>query len=405
MSRLPEAAEAALIRGIGAYLRTADRNELPPELKRLRNFRPQALGNHRTELLRALEKGPTAALILQWLEESKPPLSKADAAVLRAAASHEEGWELAFAGASAPDSDSDTVAVAKLHEQLERETSRAVKARAAERAAKEALGQATETFRVKEAELTREVQRLRRELAGVRKELEAQTAAATKAMEDRARDRRRSQRDLDKEKAATQQAEDALKDARRLLRKRQAELGELRRTTEPQRAVEKRRERRGEPQQDGSGKVRRRKPLKAPLGRLEEDPETLESWLRTDGVQLLVDGYNVSKSVSGFSHLSLEEQRKRVVNAVNRLARKNGLAPIVVFDGAEMTPGVIRRPRGPAVVEYSAGEIADDHLVARLERLPLDPVVVVTNDKELQDRARALGATIASSDQLLALAR
>jgi rRNA-processing protein FCF1 len=57
------------------------------------------------------------------------------------------------------------------------------------------------------------------------------------------------------------------------------------------------------------------------------------------------------------------------------------------------------------VVEYSAGETADDHLIARLERLPPQPVIVVTNDKELQQRASALRATVASSDQLLALAR
>jgi rRNA-processing protein FCF1 len=57
-------------------------------------------------------------------------------------------------------------------------------------------------------------------------------------------------------------------------------------------------------------------------------------------------------------------------------------------------------------VEYSTGEIADDHLIARLEGLPVDnPVVFVTNDRELQRRAAALGATIATPSQLLALAR
>lgn len=37
--------------------------------------------------------------------------------------------------------------------------------------------------------------------------------------------------------------------------------------------------------------------------------------------------------------------------------------------------------------------------------MPPDPVVVVTNDRELQGRARRLGATIASSNQLLTLIR
>ena len=142
-----------------------------------------------------------------------------------------------------------------------------------------------------------------------------------------------------------------------------------------------------------------------PQGLFEEDPKTLSKWLGAEGVQVLVDGYNVSKSVTGFGHLSLEDQRKRVVHAVNRLARKHGLRPVIVFDGSETIPGTFKRLHGPAAVEYSAGETADDHLIARLERLPQDPVILVTNDRELRQRAAALGATVASSDQLLALAR
>jgi predicted RNA-binding protein with PIN domain len=57
-------------------------------------------------------------------------------------------------------------------------------------------------------------------------------------------------------------------------------------------------------------------------------------------------------------------------------------------------------------IEYSRpDEIADDHLIAKLEELPASPVIVATNDRELQQRSAALGATIATSDQLLALIR
>jgi hypothetical protein len=44
-------------------------------------------------------------------------------------------------------------------------------------------------------------------------------------------------------------------------------------------------------------------------------------------------------------------------------------------------------------------------MVALLERLPPDPVILVTNDRELQERAAAHGATIATSDQLVSLIR
>jgi predicted RNA-binding protein with PIN domain len=211
---------------------------------------------------------------------------------------------------------------------------------------------------------------------------------------------------MERERKATQEAQAALKEAKRALRERDSEIRKLRTQIGPATQAT---ERRNTPPK-GAGPptpptTNRRKLLKAPPGLLGDDPKTLDHWLRTENVQLLVDGYNVSKSVTGFAHLSLEDQRKRVVQAVNRLARKNGLVPIVVFDGAQAPPVLARRGRGPAVVEYSAGEIADDHLIARLVNLPSDPVVFVTNDKELQSRAQALGATIATSGQLLALAR
>ena len=78
----------------------------------------------------------------------------------------------------------------------------------------------------------------------------------------------------------------------------------------------------------------------------------------------------------------------------------------IVFDGALMEPAAVRRKRRTVVVAYSKPpEIADDHLVALLEERPNYPVIVVTNDRELQDKSVALGATIARSEQLLAIIR
>ena len=290
-----------------------------------------------------------------------------------------------------------------LEEQLERERARAVKARGAERAAKDALAQATREASVKESAQSREIARLERQLATLQEELERHRSETAKVRDERAGERRHADRDLDRERQARQAAERALKDARRELRDREAEVAELARHLA--KAESGHEDGADEVEAQETTNARRRQPLKAPQGLLDDDPKSLRAWLKTDGVHLLIDGYNVSKSVTGFAHLSLEDQRMRVIEVVNRLALKNGLTPVVVFDGAETAPGTRRRMRGPSTVEYSAGEIADDHLIARLEGLPPDPVVLVTDDRELQGRAAALGATIATSAQLLALAR
>jgi predicted RNA-binding protein with PIN domain len=148
----------------------------------------------------------------------------------------------------------------------------------------------------------------------------------------------------------------------------------------------------------------RRARLSAPKGRFADDPETLTEWLTVPNVHLLVDGYNVTKAEGGFRDLPLESQRNRLLEESAKIARRYGIRATIVFDGSEIAPGTSRRARGPLEVEYSRpNETADDHLVAKLNALPKFPVVVVTNDRELQDRTARLGATIATSKQLLAL--
>jgi predicted RNA-binding protein with PIN domain len=402
---LPDATVASLLRGVGAYLRTADQKELPPNLRRLRSFRPNALGKHKDDLLGALDLEATRALIMQWLDDGKPPLSKADVGVLRTAVEAGAEWRDTFAAdvPAGPQPAASDGTIGRLEDLVERERAKAARARDGERSAKEALKAVTAEAVASSTAQAREIERMRRELDQLKEEVKAHRAAAAKASDERTGERRRAERALERERQAREEAEASLKSIRRELRRREAEIAELTRRTEGssnQKTIQIPTE--GE---ETPSPPERREQLKAPPGLLDEDPKSLSSWLGTTGVQLLVDGYNVSKSGAGFAHLSLEDQRKRVVQAVNRLARKNGLTPIVVFDGAETPPGTSRRGRGPAIVEYSTGEIADDHLIARLETLPLEPVVFVTDDKELQGRAAALGATIATSAQLLALAR
>jgi predicted RNA-binding protein with PIN domain len=143
-----------------------------------------------------------------------------------------------------------------------------------------------------------------------------------------------------------------------------------------------------------------------PKGRLEDDPLTLDAWLDEPGIHLLVDGYNVTKSPAGFPDLDLASQRERLVEQLEKLALRKSAPTTVVFDGSEVPPGRSRLARTRVRVEYSRpGETADDHLIAKLAALPPHPVVLVTGDRELQERAGAEGATIAVATQLLELAR
>ena len=150
----------------------------------------------------------------------------------------------------------------------------------------------------------------------------------------------------------------------------------------------------------------RRSPLAVPGGRGADDPETLAAWMATDGVVVLVDGYNVTKHPQGFADRGLEDQRTLLLDLCRRLARRFGAEVTVVFDGGTVGPIPTRLPLGPVEVVFTdAGRTADDEIVVRTNAAPPDrPVVVVSSDNELRSRVTALGATVTRSPALLGLA-
>lgn len=388
------AIENAILRGLGAYLRDTAKNELPVALRPLHGKHQKMLAARRRELLELFEDDATLrALVVQWLDDDAP-VGKKDAEILRVAAERSDGWEHRLGALQPEAAPRQTKQARPASDVVEREREKTRKARDdARRVKDEAVRsvQSAEKERRRLAnrveELTKRVADLEAEIARARKEVSKERAAAERA-----------------ERKARRATDESATETRRL-RKEVARLQSL-----VDRADEKKQP---TPQRSAPGREpppppepARRRALPVPKGRLEDAPETLAEWLGHDGVHVLVDGYNVSKAVGGFGDLSLVDQRQRLIDELARVARRHGVKATIVFDGSEVAPGTRRRQRSPVAVEYSRpDEIADDHLIARLESLPRYPVVVVTNDRELQDRARAKGATIATSNQLLALIR
>jgi predicted RNA-binding protein with PIN domain len=378
--------------------------ELPGDLKRFRSLRPQAVAARGTEVAAALDDSPLRALVLEWLDD-RPTLSKKEAEVLRLAAARADGWEAEIekrTPKSAKKGDGREAEV--LRERVERERTKTADAREDARKAKEEARTAAERERRRTSALERELASTKKELQQARSENRSLQSEATKHKEARERDLRRERRDAERARSERDEQKEKLRAARRETTELRKQIRDLERRLASAERVSKH----AAPRTATRAKARpkKRRPLKAPPGLFEEAAESLVKWLETPGVRVLIDGYNVTKAEEGFGDLHLPAQRNRLVQEVTRLARKYDVAPIIVFDGSDVPPGTRRRVRPPVEVEYSsADEIADDHLVARLDDLPPDPVIVVTNDRELQDRARAKGATIARSDQLLALVR
>jgi hypothetical protein len=144
-----------------------------------------------------------------------------------------------------------------------------------------------------------------------------------------------------------------------------------------------------------------RRPLSLPGGLISTSAEAARSLLGR-GVPILVDGYNVAKLA--WPDRALADQRDALVARCENLARRYGAAITVVFDGASVTGAHAPGRRSIRVVYSPSGTSADDLIRAEVERLPTEQaVVVVTNDREIIDDVRALGANVVPSNAFIAV--
>lgn len=148
----------------------------------------------------------------------------------------------------------------------------------------------------------------------------------------------------------------------------------------------------------------RRLAVPAPPGVAEDSPEMLAHLLARRAL-VIVDGYNVA-----FSGLGPDAPRDPAAARVwlertlGELAARHRVSVRLVLDGAEGHPPPVATGARDVVVEYSPpGVTADDVIVDRVRSSPPGAeVVVVTSDRELAGRVRALGANVIPSSVLRA---
>jgi len=167
---------------------------------------------------------------------------------------------------------------------------------------------------------------------------------------------------------------------------------------------------RGEGPQPSPAKSRRQ-PLRLPPGVLDDSQEAADYLVRANGAVVIVDGYNAT--LSAWPDLPLGEQRRRLVDALAELTARSGADIQVVFDGSQESPGPTAVPRAsgaarhPVRVLFSPVDVPADDVIVELvdAAAPHRPVVVASDDREVQARAAARGANVLNRTQLLAVLR
>jgi predicted RNA-binding protein with PIN domain len=141
-----------------------------------------------------------------------------------------------------------------------------------------------------------------------------------------------------------------------------------------------------------------------PPGMLADTTEALDTMIRTRGVVLVVDGYNVS--MAGWPDAEPAEQRTRLLGALERLHLRVRCDVVVVFDGADVEGVPEPRRTGVRVVFSAPGEEADPVVVREVAARPKRvPVIVASSDGWVREHAEAEGATVVPNQTLLDLLR
>ncbi|HSK24424.1 MAG TPA: NYN domain-containing protein [Egicoccus sp.] len=236
-----------------------------------------------------------------------------------------------------------------------------------------------------------EIRELRGDLAAERARLADAEAERARVV---ARERRRAesgQAKLREELAAMRRA-----DEERRIAERRAE--ERRRAAEAEAAQDRRERRRERERRSRPPRLVPGRPSRFPDGVMPGSPAGVEM-LMHDGRLVLVDGYNLTRRHR--DHLDLETQRGWLVQLLAAAALQRRIRPVAVFDGERAS---VARPaiasREVEVRFTPEGITADDEIVLAVEATD-EPVVVVTDDRELQARVRVSGADVVGTTEFL----
>jgi len=259
----------------------------------------------------------------------------------------------------------------------------------------------------------RDAWRRRAEGAGARAERAERALIAARVAQQEAEDRASALQERLQEAGAEQERAVARERRRRdgEVTRLTEEVAQLRRAEESRRADRRRRQRAEQRRAATSAPAPEEPPTPhLPAGRPtrlppEIAPGTTEAAraLLGPGRLVLIDGYNVTRQHR--ADLDLEGQRtwllQRCANAVPTLQ----IRPVIVFDGQQAGGGRPALGRQQVEVRFTpAGITADDELVLAVEATD-EPVVVVTDDRELATRVGASGADVIGTVAFIGMVR
>lgn len=441
---IPEPLLVPLMDCAAEYLRSLEPEDIPGALRPLVGFDRRGLvrGAARHQILRAfetddnfrklvvedfLERPEINAVLGDWrpsqaMERVEQAAARADLPLLASAlfAARPQGWSYALGACVA----SFTSARIDREEQAD--------ARAFEQrinTLEEANRRVQEQRRFLErqvASLDDELKAERRERRNRELEAQGQVAETQKEMQSVQTDAERAQRELSaahegvqRERERSRQLHEEVNALRRDLRLAQEEIArgglglrqadfqnlqdasDLARRLSTGLASLAERARRSQPQAPEKSRTgKQRIKTQVPAGLTLDDPQALDAMLREKGVQLIIDGYNIT--MQAWQDIPVTQQRERLIAALSALANRTKCDITVIFDGSDVEGArPLHRP-GVHVAFSAPGEEADVMVVREVAGRPVHvPIVVASSDSWVREHSEAEGARVVPARTLI----
>ncbi len=154
-----------------------------------------------------------------------------------------------------------------------------------------------------------------------------------------------------------------------------------------------------------SGDVVDRRPQPVcPPGLTSDSAAALDAMLRTRGVCLVVDGYNIS--MNAWFDASIADQRTRLLVALERLHQRLRCDVVVVFDGSDAAATIPSKRSGVRVLFSTGGEKADPVIVREVGKMGANiPIIVASSDRWVAEHSEDLGAIAVPAASLVEVIR
>lgn len=116
----------------------------------------------------------------------------------------------------------------------------------------------------------------------------------------------------------------------------------------------------------------------------------------------IIDGYNFLFQIHSFDG-TLEQGRETLLSFLESASNQKKLQITIIFDGADLSPYPHHKSYGTLNIVYSPAYMtADDYILEELSSMDKPHIVtLVTSDKQLAKKARALKAKSVTIDHFL----